>query len=36
MDKKFQGWAQIITRKLKKNIVADFEKSGKHFWLDFY
>lgn len=33
---KFQGWAQNITRKHKRNKVADFEKSEKYFWLDFY
>lgn len=36
MAEKFQGSAQNITRKHKRNKVADFEKSGKYFWLDFY
>lgn len=31
MAEKFQGSAQNITRKHKRNKVADFEKSGKYF-----
>lgn len=31
MVKKCQGWAQNITKKHKRNKVADFKKSGKYF-----